>query len=82
MTDPALLLAARFAEALGAAFGPEYAEVDPVIRPSQFADYQANAALALAKRVGASRATSRRGSSSTSRSTTCASRPRSADPGS
>jgi arginyl-tRNA synthetase len=53
MTDPAQLLAARFADALGAAFGPEYAEVDPVIRPSQFADYQANAALALAKRLGA-----------------------------
>jgi arginyl-tRNA synthetase len=53
MTDPAHVLAARFADALGAAFGPEYAEVDPVIRSSQFADYQANAALALAKRVGA-----------------------------
>jgi arginyl-tRNA synthetase len=53
MTDPAHVLAARFADALGAAFGPEYAEVDPVIRSSQFADYQASVALALAKRVGA-----------------------------
>ena len=53
MTSPTQVLAERFATALGAAFGPEYAEVDPVIRPSQFADFQANAALALAKRLGA-----------------------------
>jgi arginyl-tRNA synthetase len=52
MTDPVQALAGRFAQALGAAFGPEYADVDPVIRPSQFADYQANVALALAKRLG------------------------------
>ena len=52
MTDPVHALAGRFAQALGAAFGPEYADVDPVIRPSQFADYQANVALALAKRLG------------------------------
>src|SRR4051794_28755240 len=52
MTDPVHALAGRFAEALGAAFGPEYAGVDPVIRPSQFADYQANVALPLAKRLG------------------------------
>lgn len=51
-TDPAGLLATRVQEALGRAFGPDFVEVDPVIRPSQFADYQANAALALGKRVG------------------------------
>jgi arginyl-tRNA synthetase len=53
MPDPSDVLAERFAAALGAAFGEEYAGVDPVIRPSQFADFQANLALALAKRVGA-----------------------------
>ncbi|MTD15719.1 arginine--tRNA ligase [Nakamurella sp. YIM 132087] len=37
---------------MAAAFGPEYAAADPVIRPSQFADFQANAALPLAKRLG------------------------------
>ncbi|MEO6511371.1 MAG: arginine--tRNA ligase [Nocardioides sp.] len=42
----------RFQAALATAFGEEYADADPVIRPSQFADFQANAALALAKRLG------------------------------
>ncbi len=50
--SPAAELTARFQAALVKAFGAEYADVDPVIRPSQFADFQANAALALAKRVG------------------------------
>jgi arginyl-tRNA synthetase len=45
-------LTERFQAALGKAFGDEYADADPVIRPSQFADFQANAALALAKRLG------------------------------
>ncbi|TDQ55094.1 arginine--tRNA ligase [Actinorugispora endophytica] len=52
MADPQEVLTQRVQSALGAAFGADYAETDPVIRPSQFADYQANAALALAKRVG------------------------------
>ncbi|WP_017592060.1 arginine--tRNA ligase [Nocardiopsis potens] len=52
MADPQEVLAKRVQSAIGAAFGPEHAETDPVIRPSQFADYQANAALALAKRLG------------------------------
>ncbi|MUL43993.1 arginine--tRNA ligase [Streptomonospora sp. PA3] len=52
MADPQEILAARVQSALGAALGAEFAETDPVIRPSQFADYQANAALALAKRIG------------------------------
>ena len=52
MTAPATVLVERVQRALGAAFGTEYAAVDPVIRPSQFADFQANVALALAKRLG------------------------------
>lgn len=43
----------RFERALVAAYGEDYAGTDPVIRPSQYADLQANVALALAKRVGA-----------------------------
>jgi arginyl-tRNA synthetase len=46
------VLTERFQRALGEAFGDEYAAADPVIRPSQFADFQANAALSLAKRLG------------------------------
>ena len=46
------MLTERFQRALGKAFGDEHADADPVIRPSQFADFQANAALALAKRLG------------------------------
>src|SRR3954454_8152243 len=49
-------LAARFTAAIEAAFGAEYAGTDPVLRRSQqprFGDYQANAAMALGKRVGA-----------------------------
>ena len=52
MPDPQLVLAARVQDALTAAFGPSYADTDPVIRPSQFADLQANVALPLAKRLG------------------------------
>ncbi|MBO0821137.1 MAG: arginine--tRNA ligase, partial [Nocardiopsaceae bacterium] len=52
MTDPQQVLATRVRDALGAAFGGDYASADPVIRPSQFADYQSNAALPLAKRLG------------------------------
>ncbi|WP_067800655.1 arginine--tRNA ligase [Actinomadura formosensis] len=52
MPDPQLVLAARVQAALSAAFGPSYADADPVIRPSQFADLQANVALPLAKKLG------------------------------
>ena len=52
MTGPANVLTDRLQRALGAAFGPEHAGTDPVLRPSQFADFQANVALALAKRLG------------------------------
>ena len=51
MSDPQLVLGERVQRALAAAFGAEYAGADPVIRPSQFADFQANVALALAKRL-------------------------------
>jgi arginyl-tRNA synthetase len=51
MTDPQHALAQLMSGALAAAFGPDYADADPVIRPSQFADYQSNVALSLAKRL-------------------------------
>ena len=52
MTDPEVALAGLLGAALGAEFGADYAGADPVIRPSQFADFQANVALPLAKRLG------------------------------
>jgi arginyl-tRNA synthetase len=52
MTDPQQALTTLMKGALTAAFGPDYADADPLIRPSQFADYQANVALPLAKRLG------------------------------
>jgi arginyl-tRNA synthetase len=51
MTDPQQALARLMTTALAAAFGPDYADADPLIRPSQFADYQSNVALSLAKRL-------------------------------
>ncbi|MFC6286687.1 arginine--tRNA ligase [Nocardioides sp. GCM10027113] len=41
-------------DAIHRALGPGFADEDPVLRPSQYGDVQANAALALAKHVGAS----------------------------
>jgi arginyl-tRNA synthetase len=52
MADPQQVLGARVRAALGAAFGNAYADADPLIRPSQFADFQSNAALPLAKKLG------------------------------
>jgi arginyl-tRNA synthetase len=52
MADPEVTLARLVQEALAAEFGPEYAAADPVIRPSQFADFQSNVALSLARRLG------------------------------
>ncbi|MFC4910813.1 arginine--tRNA ligase [Actinomadura gamaensis] len=49
MSDPQLVLADRVRAALAAAFGPSFADTDPVIRPSQFADLQANVAMSLVK---------------------------------
>ncbi|MFM7427829.1 MAG: arginine--tRNA ligase, partial [Elainella sp.] len=45
----------RFAQALVAAFGSEYADIDPILVPAsnpKFGDYQANVAMSLTKRLG------------------------------
>lgn len=52
MPDPQQVLSARVRAALVAAYGADYAEVDPLIRPSQFADFQSNVSLSLSKRLG------------------------------
>src|SRR6266702_2816778 len=52
MADPEQVLAQRVRDAIVASFGPEYGDADPLIRPSSFADFQANAALPLGKRLG------------------------------
>src|SRR5258707_8552623 len=52
MADPQEVLAQRVRDAIVRAFGPEYGDADPLIRPSAFADFQASAAFPLAKRVG------------------------------
>ncbi|MGO1228245.1 MAG: hypothetical protein ACTMII_02905, partial [Brachybacterium sp.] len=51
MPAPEIALTQRFQSAFTAAFGPEFADADPIIRPSQFADFQCNAAMGLAKRL-------------------------------
>ena len=54
MADPSVALEAALRAAVAAAF-PEVADADPVVRPaadSRFGDYQANGAMALAKRLG------------------------------
>jgi arginyl-tRNA synthetase len=51
MLDPQAVVHQRFQTALVAAFGEEFADVDPMVRPSDRADFQANAALGLAKRL-------------------------------
>ena len=52
MADPQQVLGSRVRAALGQAFGADFAGADPLIRPSSFADFQSNAALPLAKRLG------------------------------
>ncbi len=52
MPSPHDTLAPRISAAIAAAFGEDFRDADPVLRPSQFADLQVNAALALSKRVG------------------------------
>ena len=52
MADPRTTLEPRFEAALRAAFGDELAKTDPVLRRSDRADYQADVAMALAKKVG------------------------------
>lgn len=53
--DPVDLLGKRFVEAIVAVFGAEFADVDPLVRAAQnpqFGDFQSNAAMGLAKRLG------------------------------
>jgi arginyl-tRNA synthetase len=52
MADPQQVLAQRVQDAIVASFGPDFGDADPVIRPSSFADFQANVALPLGKRLG------------------------------
>ncbi len=52
MADPISELRPVFQAAIGRAFGPEHASVDPALRYSDFADYQANVALGLRKALG------------------------------
>src|SRR5580700_10647302 len=47
-----LLLTSSFRSAIVAAFGEEQRDVDPVLHVSQHADYQADVAMALAKKLG------------------------------
>src|SRR5438067_8861889 len=52
MADPQQVLAQRVHDAIVASFGPDNGDADPLIRPSSFADLQANVALPLGKRLG------------------------------
>ena len=52
MADPRTTLEPRFEAALRAALGDDFATTDPVIRRSDRADFQADVAMALAKKVG------------------------------
>src|SRR5487761_929297 len=54
MGDPQQVLAERVRDAIAAAYGAGYRDADPLIRSSSFADYQANVALPLGKRLGRS----------------------------
>ena len=51
MEHPLVTLAARFSTALEKAFGAEHAAADPVLRRGQHADYQADVALGLARKL-------------------------------
>ena len=53
MVSPLAALTPVVQSAIATALGEEFRDADPVLRPSQFADVQVNAALALAKKVGA-----------------------------
>ena len=52
MADPQQVLGARVRDALVAAYGADYADADPLVRPSSYADLQSNAPLPLAKKLG------------------------------
>ena len=50
-SDPGVVLTLSFRNAIVAAFGEEHSDVDPALRVSQHADYQADVAMALAKKL-------------------------------
>ncbi|MGL4339371.1 MAG: arginine--tRNA ligase [Rhodoglobus sp.] len=52
MLTPAQAATLVIREAIAQALGDEFQGIDPIIRSSQFADYQANFALGLAKQLG------------------------------
>lgn len=52
MSDPIIELGRLFKQAIVRAFGEAHADTDPMLRPSEFADYQANVALGLKKALG------------------------------
>jgi len=52
MADPQQVLSDRVHDAIVASFGPDFGTADPLIRSSSFADFQANVALPLARRLG------------------------------
>ncbi|HEY5958428.1 MAG TPA: arginine--tRNA ligase [Polyangiaceae bacterium] len=52
MADPTRELVPLFQAAVAKAFGPEHAQIDPMLRASKHADYQANLAMSLAKSLG------------------------------
>src|ERR1700722_17221972 len=51
MANPQELLARRVQAGLAVAFGEAYRGTDPLIRPSQHADFQANVAMSLSRRL-------------------------------
>ena len=51
MVSPVAAITPALTSAIESALGEEFAGSDPVLRPSQYADVQVNAALALAKRA-------------------------------
>jgi arginyl-tRNA synthetase len=51
MANPQELLARRVQDGLAGAFGEAYRDTDPLIRPSQHADFQANVAMSLARQL-------------------------------
>jgi arginyl-tRNA synthetase len=53
-SDPVVVLTLSLRNAIVAAFGEEQRDVDPVLHVSQHADYQADVAMALAKKLGKS----------------------------
>lgn len=52
--SPIAVLAQGVSRAVIAAYGPDHVDIDPLLRPSQFADFQSNVALPLAKVVSGS----------------------------